>query len=73
MVFVEEKMIAIDARLADLQAKLLNIPEGEFFDAVDGHSSKIRRREALSSNASTRGPSTVNPIDNLNDARRVWL
>eukprot|EP00972_Heterocapsa_arctica_P026735 3934951-Heterocapsa_arctica.AAC.1 len=47
MVFVEAKMEQVDARLADLQAKLGNMapPDGEFFDAFDGPPSKFRKRE----------------------------
>eukprot|EP00972_Heterocapsa_arctica_P060418 8909305-Heterocapsa_arctica.AAC.1 len=62
-------MKGLDARLDDLQTKMLNITEGELFDA-DGPPSKSRRKEALSSSSSTRAPSTANPIDNLNNARR---
>eukprot|EP00972_Heterocapsa_arctica_P051242 7535628-Heterocapsa_arctica.AAC.1 len=47
MVFVEAKMELVDARLADMQAKLTNLmpPDGEFFDTFDGPPSKVRRRE----------------------------
>eukprot|EP00972_Heterocapsa_arctica_P048378 7133490-Heterocapsa_arctica.AAC.1 len=65
-------------RFAELEAKLakMMIHGGEDFI---GPPAKKRNMGAVSSqsNASTRGPAsaspTSSPLDNLNDARRVWV
>eukprot|EP00972_Heterocapsa_arctica_P050662 7449202-Heterocapsa_arctica.AAC.1 len=57
-----------------MQIANLATHDGEDFN---GPPAKKRHHGAVSSNASTWGPlsapPTVSPLDNLNDARRVWL